>query len=158
MRIALLPIWLIGLWLAAGAETASGWGMPGPVFLVAVAAGLWAGPTAGLLMGTIAGLTDAILGGQTFMATALLTIACATATGFLGRWLARRHLLVGLFAAFATSLLAGVILALLAGQSASALLSFAASRAGENTLWMIPIYGIVLVISWQRSTVSIRGE
>ena len=158
MRFALLPIWLIGLWLAAGAEAACGRGVPGPLFLVAVAAGLCAGPLAGLLIGMIAGLADAILGSQSFIATVLLTMTCATATGFLSHWFARRHLLVAVFAAFANSLLAGAILAVLAGQSASTLLSFAVHRAGENTLWMIPIYGIVLVVSWQRSTGSFRGE
>lgn len=158
LRLASLPLWLMGVWLAAGAETACGWGMPGPVFLVAIAAGLWAGPWTGACIGAAAGLADAILGSQTFAATAVLTIGCATAAGLLARWLARRHLLVGLLAAFASSLLAGVLLAALTGQPAPALLRSAAARAGENTLWMIPIYGIVLVVSWQRSTVRMRGD
>ncbi len=137
---------------------ACGRGVPGPVFLVAVAAGLWAGPLTGLLIGTAAGLTDAMLGSQTFIATPLLCMACATATGLLSRWLARRHLLVGVFAACVTSLLAAGALAALSGRPAPALVSFAVFRAGENTLWMIPIYGIVLVMSWQRSTAGMRGE
>jgi len=126
---------------------ACGWGMPGPVFLVAIAAGLWAGPMTGLLIGVIAGLTNAIFGSQTFVVTTLITMACATASGYIARWLARRHLLVGLLTAFATSLCAVIILALLAGQPILTLWSFAVYRAGENSLWMILIYGVILVPS-----------
>ncbi len=135
-----------------------GHGVPGPVFLMAVAAGLWAGPVFGLFIGTVAGLVDAILGSQAFIPITLLTMLCATAAGFLPRWVSRRHLLIGLLAAFVSSFLAGAVLALLAGRPMPALFSFAVRRACENALWMIPIYGIVLVISFRRSDTVYHGD
>jgi len=142
----------------AGVQMAWGGGTPGPLFLTAIAAGIWAGPIAGLIIGTATGLCAAMLNGKAFMLIALLTMACATAAGYLPRIFSRKHLLVGMLAAFVASFLASITLGALAAQPISALLWFAVRRGGVNSLWMIPIYGIVLVVSMLRAATRDRGE
>jgi|GEM_PF-1956171 len=149
--------WIAGLWLAAGIEAAWGGGMPGPLLLVALAAGLWAGTRTGLLMGAAAGMCGAALFGGNVFFLGLLGMACGGAAGLLTPWLSRHHLLVGLFAALAVSLPVGLLLGWphhrhFAGAALAAL-----GRSGENLLWMIPIYGIVLLAS-QGSNSTLRGE
>jgi len=149
--------WIAGLWLAAGIEAAWGGGMPGPLLLVALAAGLWSGPRVGLLVGAGAGVCDAVLFGGNFMAAGFIGMACGGAAGLLTPWLSKRHLLVGLATALVCSFLVGLLLGWphhhqLAGAALAAL-----GRGGENTLWMMPIYGIVLLVFRGENT-SMRGE
>ncbi|MHB9107290.1 MAG: hypothetical protein ACYDCO_09585 [Armatimonadota bacterium] len=149
--------WIAGLWLAAGIEAAWGGGMPGPLLLVALAAGLWSGPRAGMIIGAGAGVCDAVLFGGNFMLLGFIGSAGGGAAGLLTPWLSKRHLLVGLAAALVFSFLIGLLLGWphhrhLAGTVLSAL-----GRGGENSLWMIPIYGIVL-LAFRGEHTSLRGE
>lgn len=158
MRFSSLSAWCVGIWLAAGVQLAAGGGMPGPVFLVAIAAGVWAGLPTGLVVGTLAGLCEALLGQQDFISLAMLTMLSGAAAGLLTRWFARTHLLVGMLAALLTSCIVTLTLGVVHGRPTLAALLFALRRGGENTLWMIPIYGIVLVVSLQRTSSDRRGE
>jgi len=149
--------WIAGLWLAAGVEAAWGGGMPGPLLLVALAAGLWSGPRVGVLVGAGAGLCDAALFGGNILFLGLLGMACGGVAGMLTHWLSRRHLLVGLFTALVISFLVGFLLSWPHHYHLADAALIALRRSGENTLWMIPIYGIVL-LAFQGSTASWRGE
>ena len=145
-----------GLWVAAGAEAAWGGGMPGPLLLVALAAGLWSGPRAGLLAGTAAGVCDAALFGQNLLVYGVLGMASGGGASLLTRWLSRHHLLVAVLCALVVS----VLLSLLLGWSSyhhptSATLA-ALGRGGENSLWMIAIYGILLVGNYASSMMMSR--
>jgi len=149
--------WIAALWLAAGIEAAWGGGMPGPLLLVALAAGLWSGPRAGLAIGAAAGLCDAALFGGSVFSLGLLGMACGGAAGLLTPWLSRQHLLVGLFAALVISFLVGLPLGWPHYSHFTGAMLAALGRSGENLLWMIPIYGIVLLAS-RSSNSPLRGE
>jgi len=149
--------WIAGVWVAAGVEAAWGGGMPGPLLLVALAAGLWSGARVGLIVGAVAGLCDAALFGGNVLLLGVLGTACGGGAGLLTLWCSRRHLLVGLFTALIVSFLVGLLLGWphhhhVAGAALAAL-----ALSGENTLWMIPIYGIVLVAS-RSSITPVRRE
>jgi len=139
--------WVAGVWLAAGAEAAWSGGMPGPMLLVAVAAGLLVGPAAGMLLGVLAGISEAALFGGSILLQGLLGLGCGGCASLIARWCAPRHLLV----AAATAAVLSFPAALLAGwphyhQPAAVALA-ALRRSGENALWMVAIYGIVLLLS-----------
>ena len=149
--------WMAGLWVAAGVQAAWGGGMPGPVLLLAVMAGLWAGPVAGMLAGAGAGMCDAVLSGQALGMPAVAGLLCGAGAGLLATWCARRHPLIAVGAAIIVS----VPLCLVYGRHdlpLRALLLFAARRAAVNALWMICIYGIVLLVSPRRSPELIYGK
>lgn len=150
--------WIAGLWLAAGAEAAWGGGMPGPLLLIALTAGLCAGTRAGLLVGVGAGLCDAALCGRDLIPLALLGMLCGGVAGLLPRWFSSRHLLVGMGTAFVMSLGVSLTWAIGAGNPSPAALLAVLQRGGVNVLWMFAIYGIVLVISFRRANNLLRGE
>jgi hypothetical protein len=121
--------------------------VPGPLLLLGVAAGLWAGPAAGLIVGALAGWCSAALCGRDLWTLTLLSMAAGALASAVPLWAARRHVLVGVLTAVVCSLLAAAALTLLGGGTLADAARFAAWRSGENGLWMIPIYGIVLLLS-----------
>ena len=149
--------WVAALWLAAGLEAAWGGGMPGPMLLVALAAGLWSGPRAGMVVGAGAGICDAVLFGENFLLLGFIGMAGGGAAGLLAPWLSKRHLLVGLAAALVISFLAGMVLGWPHHHHLTGAVLAALARGGENTLWMIPIYGIVL-LAFRGENSALRGE
>jgi hypothetical protein len=149
--------WVAGLWLAAGVEAAWGGGMPGPLLLVALAAGLWSGARAGLLVGAGAGLCDAALFGGNVVLLGFLGMVSGGAAGVLTPWFSRQHLLVGLLTALAVTFFVGLLLGWPQHHHFADSVLAALARGGENALWMIPIYGMVLLGS--RCSISpLRGE
>jgi hypothetical protein len=149
--------WIATLWLAAGIEGALGRGMPGPVFLVALAAGLSAGPRAAMLIAAGAGLCASAVSGIPLLPVTLGCLVVASSASLLARWFSTRNLLVCATAAFVTSALAALLFALSAHQSLAQAGEFAIRRGGENALWIFAIYSIVLVVS-SRSSRQIAWE
>lgn len=149
--------WVIGLWVAAGVEAAWHGGLPGPMLLVALAAGLLVSPTAGMILGVLAGVGETALFGGPVLLNGTLGLLCGLAGGVIARWCAPRNLFVGVGAALLLSFPA----TLLVSWSSYSLLSDAAlmalRRSGENALWMTAIYGIVLLLS-HRITPARFGE
>ena len=97
--------WGFGIWLAAGVETAGGQGMPGPLLIVALAAGLWSGTTAGIVVGFCIGLCEAAWCGQHLFLLTAAGMVCGAAASAVPRWFSHRHLLVALLTAFCFSCL-----------------------------------------------------
>ena len=152
MRFTTVLAWGGGIWAAAGVEAARGGGVPGPLLLLGVAAGLWGGPTAGLIVGALAGWCSAALCGRDRWLLTLLSMGAGLLASAVPLWAARRNVLVGVLTALLCTLLVAGALTLLGGGSFSAAARFAAWRSGENGLWMIPIYGIVLLVSTPESS------
>lgn len=147
MRLSSVLSWGCGIWVAAGVEAAFGGGMPGPLLLTALAAGLWAGGEMGLLVGVGAGLCGAALCGQQVILWVALCALAGMGASILTRWFSRRHLLVGVFTAVSISLVLTFFLALSVHHPLHAAVSLALWRSGVNALWMCAIYGIVLIAS-----------
>ncbi|MHB9023421.1 MAG: hypothetical protein ACYC7E_04490 [Armatimonadota bacterium] len=158
MRLSTSLCWVFGLWVAAGVEAGMGGGPPGPLLLMGVAAGLQAGPLAGMLIGTGAGLIDAALCGRDAFLLVALGLLGGLAASQVSRWFANTHLLVGVVAAALISFLLVLPLGAVMRLPLGALLLFALCRAGYNALWMIAIYGIVLVVSQRGSKQVSSGE
>ena len=150
--------WTAGVWVAAGVQAACGGGMPGPLLLLALMAGLWSGIGAGMLVGLGAGLCDAALSGHALIPLAFLGMACGAGAGALSGWVAHRHPLVSAMAAVVTSLLICLTFGLLRHLSSHELLFFALRRAGENALWMLLISGIIFILSPRRSAARVYGN
>lgn len=131
--------------------------MPGPMLLVALAVGLWSGPRAGTVVGAGAGICDAALFDENCMLLGFIGMACGGAAGLLTPWLSRRHLLVGMAAALVISFLAGLLLRWPHHRQLTDAVLAALGRGGENALWMIPIYGIVLLV-FRGEKPALRGE
>lgn len=149
--------WIAGLWVAAGVEAAWGGGMPGPLLLVALAAGLWAGPVAGVLVGAGAGLCDAALFGHNLLLTGAVGMACGGGASLVAKWFARRNLLVALLTAACFTLLSMPLLTWSSFYHPANLMWAVLRRACENALWMIPIYGILL-LSFRGSSARFQWE
>jgi hypothetical protein len=126
------------------------------MLLVALAAGLWSGPRAGMLLGAGVGMCDAALFGGNFSLLVLIGLACGGLASVVTRWLSRRHLLVGLLTALAASVLIRLLLAWPYDSDLVGIVVPALHRAGVNVMWMIPIYGVVLLSSRGSTTASVR--
>ncbi len=158
-----LPIvaWVGSLWVAAGVEAVFGDGMPGPLLLVAIAAGIWTGVTGGLVTGAAAGLLGGVISGHGLCWHIAIGMAVGAAASALPRWLAREHLVIAIVGAIIASSLITLVLSLKQGFPMGDALLFALRRSGQNALWMIPIYGIVLIVSpreTMRMALRTRGE
>lgn len=147
MRWQVVTGWIAALWLATGVEGALGTGMPGPLFMMALAAGLSTGLAAGLLVGLLAGLCESAVSGHPLLPATLACMGAGAFASLLPRWFSPRNILIGAVAALLTSTLYAGVLALAAHQSLPRVAEFAARRGGVNGLWMIAIYSIVLVAS-----------
>jgi len=139
--------WISGLWVAAGLEAAWGGGMPGPLLLVALVAGLWSGPQTGMLVGTAAGLCDAALFGQPLLLCGLIGLGAGAGAGLLTQSFSRRHLLLASMSALVASLLSSLLLGWSAYHYPEEAAVAALRRGGENFLCMIAIYGILLLVN-----------
>jgi hypothetical protein len=157
MRLSTSLLWVLGLWIAAGLEAGLAGGPPGPLLLVGAAAGLHAGPVAGIIVGACAGVIDAALCGRDAFPLILLGVLGGLAASQLTRWFARTHLLVGVAAAMLLSFLWAFTLGLGMHLPPGVIFLIALRRTGVNALWMIAIYGIVLVAS-RRSIPMHSGE
>jgi len=153
MRFTAMLAWAGGIWVAAGVEAARGGGAPGPLFLLAVAAGLWAGLPAGLVTGALVGLCSATLCGRDLCWFIILGMAAGGLASILPTWMSNRHLLVGILSAAVISFPIALLTALHAGLPVGSWLWLSALRSGENALWMIPIYGIVLLASPRQESI-----
>lgn len=147
MRWQAVTGWIAAIWLAAGIEGALGGGTPGPLYLVALVAGLTAGPLAGLCIGAGAGLCGSAMSGAPLLPVALAGMLAGGGAGLLGRWFSTRNLLVCAATTFLASALYALLLALSAHQSLARAGEFAVRRGGVHALWIFAIYSIVLVIS-----------
>jgi hypothetical protein len=150
MRGTVILAWIGAIWIAAGIEAASGLGVPGPLYCIAIAAGLAAGPYLGVGVGVVAGICAAILSGLSIAAVVPLFLLGALGASLLGQWLSPRHLLVGMLAAIVGCVFVSVILGLLSSPT-PATMGLMLSRGFLQAWWMIPIYGIVLIGSSPRS-------
>ncbi len=120
--------------------------MPGPLFVVTLAAGLSGGAITGMLVGLGAALAASAMSGTPLMSIAIACLGAGALVSLLPRWLSARHLLVGITAAFLASALYASILACFAHQALMEVGLFALRRGGVNALWMFAIYSIVLVL------------
>ncbi len=146
MRWGAVLGWGLGLWVAAGCEAAWGGTYPGPLFLLALAAGLAAGPAAGLGVGFAAGLCTAILCGRDLFPLVLCGMISGGLAGIVPRWFSARNILIGIGVAFLASTLVSLGWLLPWRLPAGTLLLHAVRHGGVAALWMFAIYGIVLVI------------
>lgn len=145
MRIWPILGWGLGVWLAAGAEAAAGGGAPGPLWLVALAAGLRCGASTGMAVGCAAGASGAALAGTGVLVTIPLGMVGAWGVSLLPRWLSAQNLLIGMLAAAILTLPVAFTLLVAAHQPVGAAAMAAVARAGINAAWMAPIYGITLL-------------
>lgn len=143
--------WGCGLWLATGIEAVIGHGVPGPVFLFALAAGLSSGAFAGAIVGGCAGLCDSVLQGTHSDLYLPLYAIAGIAAHYVGTYFARRHLLIAMLLAGLGSLCLVLLFGLSARMEFGTLSLAMLMRGIENSLWMFAIYGIVLVLSAHRS-------
>jgi hypothetical protein len=139
--------WGLGLWLVAGGEAAVGGGFPGPLLLLALAAGLSGGPTLGAVVGACAGFLGGVLAGGGHFALAATGAAAGALAGAAAPWISRRNPIWALLAAALVSFLISLLLCLLWHRGGGEAVRFAALRAGQNMLWMLPIYGAVLLLA-----------
>jgi hypothetical protein len=137
--------WGIGLWLAAGCEAGFGIGFPGPLLLVALAAGLASGPTTGAVVGLFAGLCGAALAGSGHIGLCAAGAGAGALMGVASSWVSRRNPAWALLAAGVASLCFALLLGLLAQRGFGHAGRLALQQAGINMLWMIPVYGGVLL-------------
>lgn len=72
--------------------------------------------------------------------------------GFLPRWISRENPVWAVLAGVCASLLMGMANSALTGDLTRVAAGAACTRAGLNALLMLPIYGIVLMISGRRSS------
>ncbi|MHB9134652.1 MAG: hypothetical protein ACYDBB_26560 [Armatimonadota bacterium] len=158
MRVLPILGWAGGIWVAAGVDFAFGNGLPGPLLLIALAAGLWSGTVAGLLVGCAAGLCAAAMTGH---GAVLATFFCASGgalASLLPRWYSRRHLLIAMVLAGLVTGIITLLLGLVAHQPLSQLLRYTCWRSAANILWMIPIYGSIILLAPAGSRRNTSGE
>ena len=136
--------------IAAALEAACGGGMPGPLLLLALAAGLAGGLQYGLLIGAAAGLCSSLLTGAYLPVFVVVGMLTGAAASIIPRYFSRRNLLIAVGAAGCCSLLICLLWGAWFHLSLQSALLFACRRGLCNALWMFPIYGIVLVFSDER--------
>jgi hypothetical protein len=147
MRWSAVLGWGVGLWVATGCEAVWGGSNPGPLFLLALSAGLVHGPAAGLGIGFAAGLGSAVLCGRDLLPLVLCGMAGGALAGLVPRWFSARNVLIGVLLAFLTTTVLNLAWMLPLHLPAGRLLRTAASHGGMQALWMFAIYGIVLIVS-----------
>ena len=144
--------------MVAGVEATLGIGAPGPLLMLALVAGIWAGPVSGALVGAYAGLCDALLIGHSIAPLMLIGMLSGLGASLLPRWFSRHHLIVNMLAAITASIVFCCMQALASSIQIPDLLSWMLLSCAHNSLWMIAIYGIVLVVSFMHVGKSVSGE
>jgi len=151
MSVRTLLAWGVSIWIFTGIEAAMGTGIPGPLFMLTLAAGFSSGSLAGVIVGVLAGLCSAILGGSLFLFT-LMGVALGLAGGLCARYFSRRNLLVAIIMGWLFSFVLCALLQIGTHRAPLRIFQFALWRGLFNALWISAIYGIVLVLSTRHSS------
>lgn len=139
--------WGCGILIAAGCEFAGGAGAPGPLLLTALAAGLFAGAVPGAIVGACAGLCTAVISGSPLLPITAMFALFAALVSSVGTFFSRRNLLVALSLAVTFSFLITLGWLQLTSVPLLRALVLSSQRGLVNSLWMLAIYGIILVFS-----------
>ncbi|HEY3375878.1 MAG TPA: hypothetical protein VGL77_00150 [Armatimonadota bacterium] len=158
MLLRAFLIWGCGLWLVAGLESALGSGFPGPLLLLAIAAGLSAGRIPGLSIGIAIGFCSAAISGLPLLPLVCIGVFTGLLASYVHRFCSPRHLVVAACCALLFTFAAGLCVSLIVHTPLAQALLPLCWRSLSNALWMVPIYGIVLVFSSRKSSVMQTWE
>jgi hypothetical protein len=147
MRWQVLLGWGCGLWIAAVMQHTVGGAMPGLLLLVALVAGLVSPTPVAVLVGACAGVCDAVVSGGEFALCVLLSLAASGAGIQIARRFSRWNLLTGMGTAALVSFFCAACIGLMSNLPLQGAMLSGAQHAWQNALWIIPIYGMVFLVS-----------